>query len=263
MRFFLLLTANLFCFLIGHAQERCLAIKHATIIDMDSPSPKKDHTVVIAGNQIVKIGPSPIVRIPKGAHIINASGYYLIPGLWDTHVHLAKAGENSLILFIANGITSVRDMGGDPTPVLQWKKEIAAGMRVGPRIKMAGPILEASSNVQRMKQEGTVEPVARSRVGIPDSTMATALVDSVINLGVDFLKVRSVASSATYQAIAKVATNRGLMLTGHAVASPDEMIEVGQRSIEHSFLPSLNESLRESERKSLFKRLARVCFILS
>lgn len=256
MQSILTLVATLFFFLTGKAQERQLVFKHVTVINMTSSLPKRDQTVVISGNQIVMIGPSSSVRIPQEAQVVNASGNYLIPGLWDAHVHLAKAGENSLTLFIANGITSVRDMGGDPVPVLQWKKEIAAETRVGPRIKTAGPILESSSNVERMKQEGTIEPVARSRVGIPDSIVAAAIIDSVIKLGVDFLKVRTVASPATYQAIAQAARNRGFILTGHAVASPYAIIEAGQRSIEHSFLPSLNNSLNETERKNLFKRLS-------
>jgi len=66
------------------------------------------------------------------------------------HVHLAKAGASSPGLFVANGVTSVRDMGGDFAVVKRWRDEIAADLRVGPRIRIAGPILESSERVRRM-----------------------------------------------------------------------------------------------------------------
>jgi len=65
----------------------------------------------------------------------------LIPGLWDMHVHLSKAGENTLPLFVANGITNVRDMGGDYIQLLKWRKEAADGTRLSPRIKPPGRLL--------------------------------------------------------------------------------------------------------------------------
>jgi imidazolonepropionase-like amidohydrolase len=94
------------------------------------------------------------IEFPKNSQVIDATGKFLIPGLWDMHVHLTKAGENTLPLFIVNGVTSVRDMGGDNVQLLKWRKEAADGTRLAPRIKTSGALLESAKNVARMKREG-------------------------------------------------------------------------------------------------------------
>src|SRR6266851_129555 len=113
-------------------------------------------------------------RVPKNARLIDGKKKFLIPGLWDAHVHLTKTGALSLPLFVANGVTGVRDMGSDLAEVAAWRAQIDRGERIGPRIKTSGQILESSANVERMKREGTVEPVDRIRLGIatPDEARA-------------------------------------------------------------------------------------------
>lgn len=249
------LPSLLFAHIKPDPQPASLVFTHVTVIDATGAAAKPDMTVVLEGERIVAIGRGGQVRIPKGARVIDAAGKFLIPGLWDMHVHLAKSGENTLPLFIANGITSVRDMGGDPELLLRWRREVAEGRRLGPRIKTAGPILESASNVERMLREGTVEPVARFRRGIPNPESAEAVVDSVAKLGVDFLKIRTAASLDTYKAIAAAARKRNLSLVGHPVASPDEIIQAGQRSIEHGFFPPLDGRSKE-QRAELFRRFA-------
>jgi imidazolonepropionase-like amidohydrolase len=236
-------------------QSRTLALTHVTVIDATGAPPMRNMTVVITGDRITEIGKSGGVRIPRNARVVNASGKYLIPGLWDMHVHLAKAGENTLSLFIANGVTSVRDMGGDPTLTLKWRDEVAKGKRLGPRIKAAGPILESASNVARLKSEGTVEPVDRFRIGVASAEEAVKAVNLVARLGADFVKVRTIESIETYRAIAKATKLAGLTLVGHAVASPEEMIQAGQRSIEHPLRPPL-DGRTEAERAELFQQFA-------
>jgi len=231
-----------------------LVLRNVTVIDMTGAPAKPGSTVVISGKRIISVGPASAANIPPQANIINAKGKYLIPGLWDAHVHLSKAGEQSLALFIANGVTSVRDMGGDIVPVLQWRKEIAAGKRIGPRIKTAGPMMETAKNVERMKKEGTVEPVARTRAAVAGAAAAAHVVDSIAALGADFLKIRTVKDDSTYLAIAAAAQRKGLILTGHAVVSPQLILQAGQRSIEHFFYPPPER--RDSQRIRLFRRMA-------
>jgi imidazolonepropionase-like amidohydrolase len=240
---------------LATAQTKPLVFTHATVIDMTGAPPKPDVTVIVVGNRITALGKSGKVRVPAGAQVVNARGKFLIPGMWDMHVHLAKAGENTLPLFVANGVTSVRDMGGDYAAVLAWRREILSGARLGPRIKTAGPLLESTKNVERMLREKTIEPVERTRIGVPNPEAAAAIVDSVAKLGVDFLKLRTVASPETYRAIAEAARKANLPLTGHAVVPPEEIIQAGQRSIEHSFFPPLDK-LTEAQRKELFRKLA-------
>ena len=85
------------------------------------------------------------LRIPSGARVVEATGKFLIPGLWDMHVHTAfgdwfpGARDIALPLFVANGVTGVRDMGGDLDVLLEWRKAIAEGSLVGPRMVICGP----------------------------------------------------------------------------------------------------------------------------
>lgn len=190
------------------------------------------------------------------AEVIDGRGKFLIPGLWDMHVHLAKAGAPSLSLFVANGVTSVRDMGGDFAVVQRWRSEIAARARVGPRVMTAGPILESAPRVRRMKERRTVEPVERFRAPVADTTDARRVVDSVARLGVDFIKVRTAASRETYQAIASAARRAGLAFVAHGdIVPPEDILLAGQRSIEHAVYPPLQRR-DASTRARLVRELA-------
>jgi imidazolonepropionase-like amidohydrolase len=236
-------------------QRKPLVFTHVTLIDATGAAAQPNMMVVIAGERIAAIGQSGKVPIPKGSQVIDATGKFLIPGLWDMHAHLAKAGENTLPLFLVNGVTSVRDMGGDAELLVKWRKEVAEGKRLGPHIKTSGPILESASNVERMKKEETVEPVDRFRRGIPNPESAEAIVDSVAKLGVDFLKIRTAASLETFRAIAAAAKKHNLSLVGHPTASPEEIIKAGQRSLEHGFFPPLSSRTKE-QRAELFQQFA-------
>ena len=237
-------------------QTAPLAITDVTVIDGTGTASRAHMTVVASDGRIVAVDSASRVRIPAHAIVIDGRGKFLIPGLWDMHVHLAKAGAPSLGLFVANGVTSVRDMGGDFAVVDRWRSEIAAGTRVGPRIRTAGPILESASRVRRMKERGTVEPVDRFRAPVGDTNDAKRVVDSVARLGVDFIKVRTATSRETYDAIASAARRAGLTLAAHGdIVPPEEMLRAGQRSIEHAIYPSLQK--RDSaERARLIRELA-------
>src|SRR5580765_8330529 len=122
-------------------QAGLLVFRHVTVIDMTGASPKRDLTVVITGNRITAIASSSRMRIPRGAEVINATGKFLIPGLWDMHVHFTEV-ERSFPLFIANGVTGVRNMGGELEDLLRWRADVAAGKLLGPRVLTCGPILD-------------------------------------------------------------------------------------------------------------------------
>lgn len=235
------------------SQTKSVAFTHVTVIDMTGAPPRLNMTVVITGDRISAIESTEKINVPKGTKIVKARGKFLIPGLWDMHVHLGKAGENTLPLFIANGVTSVRDMGGDYRQVLAWRKDILAGIKIGPRIKTAGPILESDKNVARMKSEQTIEPVERTRIGISNPQEAKEAVDFVANLGVDFVKVRTFASVETYLAIAEAARKVNLPLASHASRlTIDNIIQAKVQSIEHSLFPPLDK-LSTEQRREIFK----------
>jgi predicted amidohydrolase YtcJ len=254
MKPFLCLAVFSLAALCGPAlRAETFAIAHVTLIDGTGNPARSDMTVLVDGSRIAAVQPAAKARIPDDARVVDGRGKFLIPGLWDMHAHLAKAGAGALPLFVANGVTSVRDMGGDFAEVLNWKSEIDNGKRLGPRIKTAGPILESAKHVEGMKRGGTVEPVERTRIGVANAEQADAAVAFVAKLGVDFVKVRTVESLETYRAIAEAARRAGLPLVGHPVAAPEEMIRAGQRSVEHSLLPGIGNRT-ELQRSELFQQ---------
>lgn len=224
------------------AQHVPIAITDVTVIDGTGGAASHHMTVVISGGKIIAVDSMSRATVPAQAQVLDGRGKFLTPGLWDMHVHLTKAGASSLSLFVANGVTSVRDVGGDFTVVQGWRSAIATGARVGPRIRAAGPILENAERVRRMKARGTVEPVDRIRAPVGDTIDARRVVDSLAQVGVDLIKVRTTASRETYQAIAAAARHRGLPLAAHGNIVPaEEMLRAGQRSIEHAIYPSLQK----------------------
>jgi len=158
---------------VGLAQ---IALTHVTVIDMIGEQPLTDTTVVITGERISAVGKSGTVAIPAGARVIDATGKYLIPGLWDMHVHLSYARASALPVLVANGVTGVRDMGSDLGEIDAWRAQIAAGVIAGPRIVRAGPMLnDRSRNPYQLATGGPEQ--------------SRGIVRALKQVGVDFNKV--------------------------------------------------------------------------
>src|SRR5690242_970571 len=103
-------------------------------------------TVVIRGDRIAALGRSTNLPTPADAQVVDGRGRYLIPGLWDMHVHISDQ-RAFLSLLIANGITAVRDMGGSLDILQEWRRAIAAGAMLGPQIVAAGPFVDGPKPV--------------------------------------------------------------------------------------------------------------------
>lgn len=200
-----------------------LVFTHVTVIDATGAPPMPDMTVVITGDRITKIGRSGDVAVPRGARVVNASGKYLIPGLWDMHVHLSVTKASSLPLLIANGVTSVRDMGGKLSELDEWRTKIAAGLLTGPRIVRAGPML----NGQKFNAFQMVS-------GNPDETRG--VVRGLKEAGVDFIKTHRRMPRDSYFALIDEVKKQGLTLAGHIpmTVTPAEASDAGQTTIEHT-----------------------------
>jgi imidazolonepropionase-like amidohydrolase len=212
-----------------------LALTHVTVIDGKGSDARADLTVVIEGDRIVDVGTP--AAIPKGARIVNAGGKFLIPGLWDMHVHFGKNGEIIFPALIANGVTSVREMGGDGETTIALRERVKRGELLGPRIKTTGLILESPRFIQLLERI-TGESFAGKRIGVANAEDAKRAVDANVKMGADFLKIRTSASRDAYFAIASEAKRVGLPLVGHL---PDgisglEASNAGQRSIEHGWV---------------------------
>lgn len=232
-----------------------LAFVDVSVIDGTGAAPRAGLTVLVEGDRITRVGPSGEVPVPEGATIVDGAGRTLIPGLWDVHVHLSKLRASALPLFVANGVTGVRDIGGEWPELARWRRQVEAGERIGPRFLTAGPYLEAPSNVLRVLLEDTVEPEQRTRIGVGSPAEADRVVDSIAAMGVDFVKFRTIESVETYRGIAAAAERNGLDLAGHAFGMPPEtVLEVGQESIEH-FLP-IPEDWDRDRRMKLFRGFA-------
>lgn len=217
--------------LLGQSKQnpplKPFVLTHVTVIEATGAPAKPGMTVVIVGDRITEIGKSGSVRVPKDARVTDATGKFLIPGLWDMHAHLSGM-DTSLQLCIANGVTGARDMGGDLDLLHQWQKQIELGAIVGPRIVAAGLILDGPT------------PGFPLRITVKDAAQARQAVDSLKKRGVDFIKVHFHLSREAYFAIADEAKKQGLSFAGHVPISVTaaEASDAGQKSIEH-----LNESL--------------------
>jgi imidazolonepropionase-like amidohydrolase len=218
------------------------AFTHVEVIDATSPTPRHDRNVIVEGQRIVAEGPADSTAVPRGARVIEARGKYLIPGLWDMHVHtVMPGGRDVLPLYIANGVTRVRDMAGDWAQLTAWRREIAAGTIIGPRILASGPYLE-----------GGDVPIPHLLVRKPED--AQPAVDSLIRLGVDFVKVHSQLTRESYFAIARAARTRKIAFVGHVprVVGAAAASDSGQRSIEH--LLAIPNQCTSAEMKTLAPR---------
>jgi len=202
------------------AQVKPLVFTHVTVIDATGAAAKPDMTVVIADGHITRIGKSKEVRNPSDAQIVDATGKFLIPGLWDMHVHWSQ--KEYLPLFTANGVTGVRMMWGFPYHHA-WKKEIQSGNLLGPRMNIASAIVDGP------------KPIWRGSVGVANEAEARQAVIKEKQAGADFIKVYSLLPRAAYFAIADEAKKQGIPFAGHVpeAVNAAEASDAGQKSIEH------------------------------
>ena len=205
------------------AGQTTVAITRVAVIDGTSPAPRANQTVVIQGNRIARVGSASSVTVPPGARVVDGTGKFLVPGFWDMHVHTAITGGRDLLsLYVANGVTGVRDMAGDWDTLKTWRSEIGRGQLVGPRIIASGPYLEGGDvPIPHLLARNAAE----ARVGV----------DSLVSLGVDFIKVHSQLNAESYFAIARRARERGIVFAGHVprVVGSAAASDSGQKSIEH------------------------------
>jgi imidazolonepropionase-like amidohydrolase len=211
------------------ATDASLAFTHVNVIDVTGGTTQTDMTVIVAGRRIVAAGKGADVRIPRAAKVVTATGKYLIPGLWDMHVHTAFGDwippdeKITLLLFVANGITGVRDMGGDLEVLKQWRSAIEAQKLVGPRMIIAGPMLDG------------VTPRFPSSAPVADAAAGRKAVDDLVKSGVDFIKIQSLIPRDGYFAAVSEAKNLHVPIVGHVpdTVRASEASNAGQKSIEH------------------------------
>jgi len=193
------------------ASTESIAIVGVTVIDPSTSSPPApDQTILVQNGEIYWVGPSGTVRYKAGTREIDGHGKFAIPGLWDAHVHFMNSGVTALSLFIANGVTSVREMGGYIDSTRAWQARMREGTLVGPRIVTPGPILESPSYLQNVVTRSQRDPrlaprILPYRIGIRDAADAHRAIDSLRKLRVDFIKFRTTASPEAVYGILRYA----------------------------------------------------------
>ena len=180
-----------------------LVIIDVKIVDLERDTQTSPKTVLIEGGLIKAIGRRRDIPIPATAQRVNGRGLYLVPGFTDMHVHLFSSSGRApnawaFPLFLANGVTSVRELNVRPAGLIQveaWRREIDAGTLAAPRIVAAGVAVVGSSPKQ----------VARD-------------VDAAAAAGADFIKVFSELTKAQWRAALAAAKDRALPVVGHVPA---------------------------------------------
>lgn len=211
------------------APTATVTIANVTIIDTTGGPPQLHRTVTVRKGVIEDIRDSTLPKHKERGVEVNGTGKYLIPGLWDMHVHMVfgdwfpRGKEVTLPLFIANGITGVRDMGGELDVLQQWRKEISTGTLVGPRIVMSGPMLDGP------------QPRFPSSIAIKTPEDGRQAVDDLKQRGADFIKLQSLIPRDAVFAIADEAKKQGITFVGHVPDSvrASEASNAGQKSFEH------------------------------
>jgi imidazolonepropionase-like amidohydrolase len=207
-----------------------LHIADVTVIDVKGGPPQTHRCVIVQSNRITDVtGQEKCEQQRNQAVRIDGKGKFLIPGLWDMHVHMVfgdwfpRGKEVTIPLFVANGITGVRDMGGELEVLQQWRKEISAGTLIGPRIVISGPMLDGP------------QPRFPSSIAIKTPEDGRRAVDDLAKRGADFIKLQSLIPRDAVFAIADEARKQSITFVGHVPDSvrASEMSNAGQKSFEH------------------------------
>src|SRR5271168_532998 len=222
-----------------------LVIRRVTVIDATGKPAQPGMTVVIEQDQIVAIGPWRKVKAPAGSQIVDGHGKFLIPGLWDMHVHgyspdpgTTAEAEWMAPLHLANGVVGVRAMAG-PENASAWRVQHAKYDKPSPSVYLASPFIDGPN------------PTWPGSVAVTDAAQARAAVDRYQANGADFIKVYDGVSRDAYFAIADEAHKLGISYAGHVpdAIRVEEASDAGQKSIEHLTGVALGAS---SDEETLF-----------
>ena len=202
------------------ASQDITAFVHVNVLPMDREQILEDQTVVVRRDRIHQIGPSGSVGVPTGATVIDGAGKFLMPGLSDMHAHFGHEGD--LLLFVANGVTTVRNLHGNPIHRV-WREQVRRGERLGPTIYTSGPILDGNP------------PNDPSFWSVASPEVARKLVNMQIAAGYDCIKVLNLIRRDVYDAIMDEARRHGIRVVGHVPTDVGlrHVLESGQSSIEH------------------------------
>lgn len=227
-----------------------LSITHVAVVDVERGTLLPDRTVLVHDRRIERVDSAPLVTPPPGVRTIDGTGHYLIPGLWDMHVHIEDAHTAGQLL--SWGITGTRIMSGGLEETLALRQGIRDGRFRGPRLFIVGLALHGRESYASDTGPALVQTADDGR----------RAVDSLARRGVDFIKVHEGLSRAAWFAIAQAARQHGIRLTGHVptTLTVEEAADSGLRSIEHmEFLPDPCLPIFDSTARATRARLPAGC----
>lgn len=210
-----------------------LCINNISVIDPEVGL-IQHQTVIIKEGKILKVLPTNQVNLSSKNTIIDGTNKFLIPGLWDAHVHFAYIEEmapSMFDLFLAYGITSVRDTGGEINFISAWKKKSLQNPTSSPRVMIAGPLLDGMPNVY----DGSDHEHPPLSVGLATVSDVRNKVNELDSMGVDLLKAYEMLTPDQFLEIIRLAKENGLNVTGHVPLSMDVISasNAGLKSMEH------------------------------
>lgn len=197
-----------------------IVFHNVTVVGLTGAPSEPGMTVVITGGRVSAVGKTGKVPAPEGAAVVDATGKFLIPGLWDMHVHLSET-KTPFPLFIANGVLGVRHMGGNLKRVYEYRESARRGELLAPRIVACGPVVSGEDG----------EDV----VGATTAAEGRRAVSLNEGRGADFIKVYDGVSRDAYLALAAEAKRRRVPFAGHVpvAVTSFEAADAGQSTIEH------------------------------
>lgn len=220
------------------SSDKALAIVGGNLLDVRTGVQTEDVTLVIDENRIREVGPSDRVAIPPTAEVIVAKDRWILPGFVEMHTHIN--GEEKLLLlelFLANGVTSIRDVGGNVTELRLLREELEAGRVVGPRLAFCGPILD-----------GTPPLWPDLSLVVDTPQQARSAVGFLADQGVDCIKVYNSITEHVLETIVEEARSRKLPVVGHVprTMTMTRAVELGLTGLEHVRIPG-RELLTQEE----------------
>jgi imidazolonepropionase-like amidohydrolase len=226
--------------------EDRIAVVNVTIIDGTDHLPRTNSTLILQGRKIVAIT-SAETKPPKGAKIVDGTGKFLVPGLWNNDLHGSyEDAKTDLLDLVLHGITTVRDMGAPLDDIVRLRDATASGALVGPRLLIAGPLLEGPIPIQR--------PLI---VSLFSEAQAREEVRTLKRRNVDYVEVDTSLTPELYWAIADEARRQDLPLVGHipATISGRDIVKANQSNVEHLGGRYLNILISCSTDEAYFSRI--------
>ena len=218
-----------------------IAVQNVNIVDVLNGSVLYNKSVVIKDSLIYFIGDLFTEKVNPNEKYIDGKGKYLLPGLWDMHFHLCWDSINDSLLFpalIKNGITGLRDMGGDLAIMRIFKEDVKSGKYIGPQIYGAGPMIDGNPPVHR-----------DFSLPVDGNTNMFEILDSLKKNGSDFFKPYSLIKENQLRDISRYCHANNMSFEGHLseYIEPEISLSLGQKSVEH--LNRLDEIWQNSKER--------------